>query len=53
MTTAIMSPARAVSNIVPDYEIRLLLNPTAVLSSEHELIITVLLTFEILSLLQK
>jgi hypothetical protein len=32
--------------MMPDYEIRLLLNPSAVLSSEHEVTATVLSTFE-------
>lgn len=32
--------------MIPDYEIRLLLNPTAVLSPEHEVTATVLSTFE-------
>ena len=31
-----MSPTPAVSNLLPDDEVRLLLNPTAVLSPEHD-----------------
>ncbi|KAJ5380215.1 uncharacterized protein N7496_002643 [Penicillium cataractarum] len=41
-----MSRPQAVSNMVPDYEVRLLLNPTAVLSAEHDLVATVLSAFE-------
>ncbi|GLI73557.1 hypothetical protein PoHVEF18_001775 [Penicillium ochrochloron] len=41
-----MSPTPAVPNMMPDYEVRLLLNPTAVLSPEHEVMATVLSTFE-------
>ncbi|KAJ5900172.1 uncharacterized protein N7473_004242 [Penicillium subrubescens] len=41
-----MSPTRAVRNMMRDYEIRLLLKPSAVLNPEHEVTATVLSTFE-------
>jgi hypothetical protein len=47
MTAIGVSPIQAVPNMVPDYEIRLLLNPTAVLNPGHKLTHTVLSTFEI------
>jgi hypothetical protein len=47
MTATVVSPTQAVPNMTPDYEIRLLLNPTAVLSSEFELTDTVLSTFNL------
>ncbi|KAL4862433.1 hypothetical protein BDV12DRAFT_203050 [Aspergillus spectabilis] len=45
MTATVVSATQAVPNMTPDYEVRLLLNPTAVLSSERELTDTVLSTF--------
>lgn len=45
MTPTVVSPTQAVPNMTPDYEVRLLLKPTKVLSSEHELTKTVLSTF--------
>ncbi|KAJ5682303.1 hypothetical protein N7462_005468 [Penicillium macrosclerotiorum] len=41
-----MSPTHAAPNMIPDYEVRLMLNPTTVLSPEHELTATVLSAFE-------
>ncbi|KAK3352449.1 hypothetical protein B0T25DRAFT_186064 [Lasiosphaeria hispida] len=37
--------ARAASNLVPDYEVKLLLDPTAVLGVDHKLVATVLAEF--------
>ncbi|KAJ5505466.1 hypothetical protein LT330_001862 [Penicillium expansum] len=45
MATTVISPTKAVQNMTPNYEVRLLLSPTAVLSSKHELTDTVLSTF--------
>ncbi|OGE47115.1 hypothetical protein PENARI_c062G10349 [Penicillium arizonense] len=45
MTPIVVSPTRAVPNMTPDYEVRLLLNPTAVFSSEFELKDTVFSAF--------
>ncbi|KAJ5617883.1 hypothetical protein N7537_002997 [Penicillium hordei] len=45
MTATVISPTKEVPNMTPDYEVKLLLNPTAVLSSKHELTDTVLSTF--------
>jgi hypothetical protein len=53
MTAISISPTQAAPNMVPDYEIRLLLNPTAVLSPEHKLTHTVLSTFEMPSTVTK
>ncbi|SFJ74320.1 hypothetical protein SAMN02799624_05782 [Paenibacillus sp. UNC496MF] len=39
------TPAHAASNMVPDYEVKLLLNPSAVLDSDFKLTSTVLSTF--------
>ncbi|KAF3158719.1 hypothetical protein TWF788_004525 [Orbilia oligospora] len=39
------SSARAASNMAPDYEVKLLLNPTAVLGTDNKLTPTVLPTF--------
>ncbi|KAK0715356.1 hypothetical protein B0H67DRAFT_553907 [Lasiosphaeris hirsuta] len=36
---------QAASNLVPDYEVKLLLNPTAVLDANHKLVATVLAQF--------
>lgn len=46
MTAVAGSPIKAKANMVPDYEVRFLLKPTAVLSSENELTGTVLSTFD-------
>lgn len=45
MDAALVSPTEAMPNMTPDYEVRLLLKPNKVLSSEHELTDTVLSTF--------
>ncbi|KGO76916.1 hypothetical protein PITC_004500 [Penicillium italicum] len=45
MTPILVSPTQAVPNMTPDYEVRLLLNPTAVFSPEFELKDTVLSAF--------
>ncbi|KAJ5414991.1 hypothetical protein N7509_000089 [Penicillium cosmopolitanum] len=47
MATIVSFPAQSEPNIIPDYEVRLLLNPTAVLDPEHELTNTVLSAFHI------
>lgn len=46
MTAIVVSLTQTVLNIVPEYEIRLLLDPTVVLSSEYSLTDTVLSTSE-------
>jgi hypothetical protein len=49
MTSTIVSPAETVTNMTPNYEVRLLLDPDAVLSSKLELVDTVLSTFHVAS----
>lgn len=49
MTPTIVSPAETVTNMTPNYEVRLLLDPDAVLSSKLELADTVLSTFHVAS----
>ncbi|KAJ6013153.1 hypothetical protein N7522_003508 [Penicillium canescens] len=49
MTSTIVSPAETVTNMTPNYEVRLLLDPDAVLSSKLELADTVLSTFHVAS----
>jgi hypothetical protein len=49
MTATVVSSTQAVPNMTPDYEVRLLLNPIAVLSSKLELADTVLSTFHVAS----
>ncbi|KAH8656401.1 hypothetical protein BGZ61DRAFT_190428 [Ilyonectria robusta] len=46
MTAIVASPTQAAPNMTPDYEVKLLLNPTAVLGPDNELTSTVLLTFD-------
>jgi hypothetical protein len=45
MTAVVGSPTKAEANMVPDYEVRLLLKPTVVLGPDNELTGTVLSTF--------
>ncbi|KAJ5906996.1 uncharacterized protein N7473_003912 [Penicillium subrubescens] len=47
MAAIVGFPTQSEPNIIPDYEVRLLLNPTAVLGPEHELTSTVLSAFHI------
>jgi hypothetical protein len=47
MTIISNSSAEKVSNMTPDYEVKLLLKPNAVLNSEKELISTVLTAFDV------
>jgi hypothetical protein len=49
MTSTIVSPAEIVTNMTPNYEVRLLLDPDAVLSSKLELADTILSTFHVAS----
>ncbi|OQE14153.1 hypothetical protein PENFLA_c040G09494 [Penicillium flavigenum] len=49
MTPTIISPAGTVTNMTPNYEVRLLLDPDAVLSPKLELADTVLSTFHVAS----
>jgi hypothetical protein len=44
-TVIFASMAQAASNMVPDYEVKLLLDPAIVLGSDHKLTPTVLSTF--------
>ncbi|KAM6504668.1 hypothetical protein FSOLCH5_015171 [Fusarium solani] len=46
MTAIIASPMQAAPDMTPEYEVKLLLNPTAVLGPDHELTSTVLSTFD-------
>ncbi|KAJ5641357.1 hypothetical protein N7490_005357 [Penicillium lividum] len=46
MTATVISSTLAVPNMVPDYEVKLLLNPTAVLDPKYELTDDVLTAFE-------
>lgn len=45
LALCVLPTASAASNIVPDYEVKLLLIPTAVLGSDNKLKATVLSTF--------
>lgn len=47
MAAIVGFPTQSEPNIIPDYEVRLLLNPTAVLGPEHELTSSVLSAFHI------
>jgi hypothetical protein len=46
MTSISISPTQDMPNMEPEYEVRLQLNPTTVLSSDHELTESVLSTFK-------